>query len=281
MLRSIGHRASHQLPGTPLLARKRGMALGIAVGIAVGAVFGGIAVPAHAADISTITHGARVQLESSLVEGKLTLFDFYADWCSGCRQIAPVINGLASAHSDALAVRKIDIVSWGSPVAGQFGLRSIPHLKLYDADGRLLREGDPNVVLPVLQQRLGGAPAAGGSGPLRSAGGTGGGLATFVLVAVAIIIGGIIVGSMRRRSAGTEPDSTPASGTYAEPDLGPGAAGGDPDALPIWFAMIQGSLEGPFSLHDLRDLERRGGIKHDDKVRRKGDSSWRQLRDLL
>ena len=32
-------------------------------------------------------------------------------------------------------------MSWQSPVAKQYGLSGIPHFKLYDENGRLLKEG--------------------------------------------------------------------------------------------------------------------------------------------
>jgi thiol-disulfide isomerase/thioredoxin len=248
----------------------------------------GSGAPVEAADVSTVTHGARVQLESHLVSGKLTLFDFYADWCSGCRQVEPIISRLASANGEALAVRKIDIVSWGSPVAKQFGLRSIPHLKLFDPDGRLLREGDPSTVLSVLQQRLGGVMPGGSAG--QGLEGTGvsasrGGLVTFLIVAAVIIVAGVLIGTMKRRGMEdleAEPEvRAEGAAAGAPPTGGRGLVGGDPDALPIWFAMIQDSLEGPFSVHDLEDLERRGGIATDARIRRKGESGWRSLDDVL
>jgi len=36
-------------------------------------------------------------------------------------------------------VRKID---WQSPVAQQFALRSIPHFKIFDGEGKLISEGN-------------------------------------------------------------------------------------------------------------------------------------------
>jgi len=48
-----------------------------------------------------------------------------------------------------LAVVKVDInrpsakgIDWKSPVAQQYKLHSIPHIKIYDADGKLVAEGD-------------------------------------------------------------------------------------------------------------------------------------------
>lgn len=40
-----------------------------------------------------------------------------------------------------MALRKIDIKRWGSPVATQFGIRSLPYFHLYDESGSLVGSG--------------------------------------------------------------------------------------------------------------------------------------------
>ena len=95
------------------------------------------AAAAGAADVPVIASGDRVDVKDHLAVGRLTLFDFYADWCGGCRQLEPHIHRYAAGFPERLAVRKIDIVRWDSPVAEQYGLNSIPHLKLYDERGQL------------------------------------------------------------------------------------------------------------------------------------------------
>jgi thioredoxin-like negative regulator of GroEL len=45
----------------------------------------------------------------------------------------------------AVTLRKINIARWGSPVAEQYGIRSIPHLLLYK-DGALVASGTDEVM---------------------------------------------------------------------------------------------------------------------------------------
>ncbi len=57
-------------------------------------------------------------LEGLAVPGKVTLIDFYADWCRPCRMIDEHVNELLQKRQD-VAVRKINIVDWNTPAARQ------------------------------------------------------------------------------------------------------------------------------------------------------------------
>ena len=52
------------------------------------------------------------------------LVDFWADWCTPCRLMAPLIDDLARRRSDIL-VAKVDTAK-GALVAARFAIRSIP-----------------------------------------------------------------------------------------------------------------------------------------------------------
>jgi thiol-disulfide isomerase/thioredoxin len=102
----------------------------------------GNGVPAHGGlDIQVISRGEPVDLRDHLVPGKYTLFDYYADWCPPCRELAPRLEELVRRQPN-LALRKIDIVDWTRPVADQQGVHDLPYLRLYGPDGRLIQEGD-------------------------------------------------------------------------------------------------------------------------------------------
>lgn len=79
--------------------------------------------------------GARVDMKDLLQPGKVTMVDFYADWCGPCRQLAPHLEQMAAADA-AVHLVKIDIVHWQTPVARQYKLRSIPNVRVYDGRGR-------------------------------------------------------------------------------------------------------------------------------------------------
>ncbi len=212
-----------------------------------------------AQDIQTISHGARVDITGSLAPGKLTVVDFYADWCGPCRSIAPKLDRLATANPDDLAIRKVDIINWDSAVAAQYRLQSIPHLKLFDRDGRLLAEGNAGHVMRVLNNHLGGNDigAEGGRSltPIFILGG---------LVSLAIFL--LLRGRSSPKSPG--PQTTPVHRSDERTASG-------------WFVMMQNSLEGPFAEEDLEEMLRHRRIPGNAKVRRRGQSTWTTVEEVI
>ncbi len=76
-------------------------------------------------------------LEPHLVANKVTVFDFHATWCPPCRKVDEHLYPILAQRSD-LAVRKIDIGSWDTPVAARW-LREVPelpYLVIYDKQGK-------------------------------------------------------------------------------------------------------------------------------------------------
>jgi thiol-disulfide isomerase/thioredoxin len=86
------------------------------------------------AKVATITHGDQVDIQKHCVPGKITIVDFYADWCGPCRTIGPIIEQRVNKDDD-LVLRKVDIVAWDSPVSQQYGIRAVPCIQVYDRRG--------------------------------------------------------------------------------------------------------------------------------------------------
>lgn len=100
----------------------------------------GLVTLARAEDVKqaeAITHGAEVDIAKHLAAGKVTIVDFYADWCGPCRLVSPPLEQLAQTDSD-IALRKIDIVEWTSPVAKQYRVFALPQVNVYDRKGELV-----------------------------------------------------------------------------------------------------------------------------------------------
>lgn len=91
--------------------------------------------------------GEEIELENFLVDGQINIVDFYSDYCPPCRRIAPYLEELDQKSDDKVVI-KVDInrpdisgIDWGSPLARQFNLNSIPHFKIFDGEGNKTAEG--------------------------------------------------------------------------------------------------------------------------------------------
>ena len=227
----------------------------------------------RASAIEVLTHGDRIELERHLVPGRAVLFDFYADWCGPCRSLAPTLEQLAVKHSDRLTIRKVDIVRWGSPVAQQFSLNGIPHLKLFGPDGKLVAEGLPYEVIPRLEELL---PTLSPS----SAGDSSGSPAVavppakkppipfFVFILLLVGLGGGVllisgIGFSRSRSGAPVRRET--------------VAGGAPGDDRAWFAYLAGKVEGPYTSAEMESLRASGHLPPGTQIRRRGDTEWRTV----
>ncbi len=75
-------------------------------------------------------------LDAAAVKGKVTIFDFYADWCVPCRQIDAHVFRLLNERQD-IALRKLNVVSWDTPLAKRYLRRSpsLPYVVIYGKDG--------------------------------------------------------------------------------------------------------------------------------------------------
>lgn len=58
------------------------------------------------------------------------LIDFWAAWCGPCRQIAPIIDELASEMDGTVKIGKLDVDN-NPKVAMEYGIRSIPALVIF------------------------------------------------------------------------------------------------------------------------------------------------------
>ncbi len=100
-------------------------------------------------------NGARIELRELAEPGKVTIVDFFADWCAPCRRISPVLESMAKSQEDVI-LRKVDIVNWQTPVVRQHNISSIPYIIVLDRNGRLVGQAtsDPRVVDRNVKQAL-------------------------------------------------------------------------------------------------------------------------------
>jgi thioredoxin 1 len=107
--------------------------------------------------IDVITGGNEVDINKHLASGKITLVEFYAEWCGPCKMISPTLEKLAKTDSN-IALCKIDIVNWSSPVTRQFQIHSIPCVVVFDRKGQMvgvMRGVDPDALNQYIAQARG------------------------------------------------------------------------------------------------------------------------------
>jgi thioredoxin 1 len=108
-------------------------------------------------DVRVISNGGQeVDLASLVTQGKITILDFYADWCVPCKKISPVLEQLATDDPDVVLL-KVNIVSFKSPVTQQFGIESVPNVRVFDRSRTQIGEAthDVDLVMALVKQAKG------------------------------------------------------------------------------------------------------------------------------
>lgn len=60
-----------------------------------------------------------------LQSDKLVVLDFWAQWCGPCRQIAPIIDELATEYEGRAVIGKVDVDS-ATEITSRYSIRNIP-----------------------------------------------------------------------------------------------------------------------------------------------------------
>jgi thiol-disulfide isomerase/thioredoxin len=86
--------------------------------------------------------GETLDLQKLREKGKTTVIEFYSPFCPPCLRLAPLLEELSRKRPD-LAIKKVNInrpeakgIDWKSPLAQQYGIRSVPHFVVFSPRGK-------------------------------------------------------------------------------------------------------------------------------------------------
>jgi len=68
--------------------------------------------------------------EDVLSSDKPVVVDFWAEWCGPCRMVSPILDEIASEHSDKITIVKVN-VDEEPGLAQQYGITSIPAMYVF------------------------------------------------------------------------------------------------------------------------------------------------------
>jgi copper chaperone CopZ len=92
-------------------------------------------------DIRPTADGARIDLATVVVPGKITVLDYWAEWCGPCHLLDVRLQHLVKANPD-VAVRRVNVGKWDNEAAKQatsdFRLEALPYVRVYDAKGKFV-----------------------------------------------------------------------------------------------------------------------------------------------
>ncbi|HYK43553.1 MAG TPA: thioredoxin [Parafilimonas sp.] len=87
-----------------------------------------------------------------LKSDKLTVIDFWAEWCGPCRAIGPVIEELSKEYSGRVNVGKVN-VDLNPSVSMNYGITSIPAI-LFIKDGKVVDKQIGAVPKSILEKKI-------------------------------------------------------------------------------------------------------------------------------
>ncbi len=100
-------------------------------------------------DIQTVSHGEKIRVKDHLAPGKVTIFDYYADWCGPCHLLSPKLERLVLKYEN-VALRKVDLADFESKAALQatreFRMPGLPFTTVFNERGKLLGQINGNLI---------------------------------------------------------------------------------------------------------------------------------------
>ena len=87
-----------------------------------------------------------------LESDKLSVVDFWAEWCGPCRAIGPVVEELSTQYAGKVNIGKLNVDN-NSNVSTNFGITSIPAI-LFFKNGQVVDKQIGAVPKSVLEKKI-------------------------------------------------------------------------------------------------------------------------------
>lgn len=94
-------------------------------------------------DIVSFDGAKKIDLKAIAVPGKITVVDYWAEWCSPCHFLEKRLQHLLNSDS-RMALRRVNVGKWDNVAARQataeFRLEALPYVRVYDARGKFVAD---------------------------------------------------------------------------------------------------------------------------------------------
>jgi len=126
---------SPEMAASGMAKRLRNLVVVIIAAALGAAIVLGLQTRSPAASLSEMAEAA-IPIDTALANGKPTLIEFYANWCTSCQAMAPDIQQLKSEYGSKVnfVMLNVDNTKW-LPEMLNYRVDGIPHFEFLSADG--------------------------------------------------------------------------------------------------------------------------------------------------
>ncbi len=96
-----------------------------------------------------------VPYKVAMASARPVMVEFYADWCSVCQSMAPLVESLHQQYGETIdfVMVNVDEPQWGS-VLKQYGVRGVPHYAFIASDHTSVESLVGSYPLSIIVQKL-------------------------------------------------------------------------------------------------------------------------------
>lgn len=151
-------------------AKVRNFLIAIAAIILSVALLIGLRTQTTSATLESLSKGS-TPLEVALNNGKPSLIEFYADWCTVCQKMAPEVGALEESYADKInfVMLNVDNSKW-LPEMTQYQVDGIPHFVYVNSQGEAVAQAIGNTPRAIMAENI-DALVAGNNLPYAQASG--------------------------------------------------------------------------------------------------------------